>query len=108
MKRIYLASPYSHPDQNIRKLRFDQVCRVAAHLIAEGHIVFSPIAHSHPIANHMNNHNDSDFWTKLDLSFLNSWADEMIILMLDGYEKSEGIKREIEAAKKLSIPIKYI
>ena len=47
---IYLASPYSHPDAVVREQRFRDVCLAAARLIRAGQIVFSPIAHSHPIA----------------------------------------------------------
>ncbi|MCP4786572.1 MAG: DUF1937 family protein [Fuerstiella sp.] len=47
---IYLASPYSHSDANIREKRFRDVCRTAARLMRNGDVVFSPIAHGHPIA----------------------------------------------------------
>lgn len=41
---IYLASPYSDPSSDIRRARFEAVCRVAGHLMNEGLIVYSPIA----------------------------------------------------------------
>ena len=47
---IYLASPYSHPDATVREARFQAACRATASLIRAGHEVFSPIAHSHPLA----------------------------------------------------------
>lgn len=47
---IYLASPYTHSDVHVREWRFREACRAAAALLRAGITVFSPIAHSHPIA----------------------------------------------------------
>jgi hypothetical protein len=47
---IYLCSPYTHPDPAVREARYEAACRTAAHLMRSGKIVFSPIAHSHGIA----------------------------------------------------------
>jgi len=47
---IYLACPYSHPDSNVREYRFKMANRAAAKLMRDGHIVYSPISHTHPIA----------------------------------------------------------
>ena len=47
---IYLACPYSHPDNNVREHRFKMANRAAAKLMGEGHIIYSPISHTHPIA----------------------------------------------------------
>lgn len=102
---IYIASPYSHTDQAVRQQRFDAVCKYAAKLMSEGHNVFSPISHSHPISLHMDNSLDHDFWLKQDLSFLERWADEMVILMLPGWSESKGVDREIKAATKFNLPI---
>ncbi len=78
-KRIYLASPYSHEDEMVMKDRFDKVCAKAAELMARGYIVFSPIAHSHPIAQHLpiSYTTDFDHWMKQDLDYIEIWADEI-------------------------------
>ncbi len=47
---IYLASPYSHPDAVVREYRFRAACQAAASVMRSGQHVFSPIAHSHAIA----------------------------------------------------------
>ena len=47
---IYVASPYSHADARVREQRFDAACRAAAALMRDGQRVFSPVAHSAPIA----------------------------------------------------------
>ena len=48
--KIYLAGPYSHKDPLIREQRFKMLNKYAAHLMRQGHIVYSPISMSHPIA----------------------------------------------------------
>jgi len=108
MKKIYLASPYSHPDKAVCNDRFRAACKAAAKLMQDGYNVFSPIAHSRPIAQYIGNHLDHGFWLEQDLSFLNSWADEMWVLMVDGWQESEGIAAEIMHAEKIGLPVKYI
>lgn len=105
---MYLCSPYSHPDPAVRQHRFDAVCQYAAKLMSEGHNVFSPIAHSHPISLHLDNSLDHDFWLKQDLSFLERWADEMVVLCLPGWGESKGIVIEIKAAEQAHIPIREV
>ena len=46
---IYIASPYAHSDPEVRRLRFEQVCHYVAERMLQGAVVYSPIAHSHPI-----------------------------------------------------------
>lgn len=47
---IYLASPYSHADPAVQRHRYKEAQRATAEMMIEGRVVFSPIAHSHPIA----------------------------------------------------------
>ena len=47
---IYIASPYSHESQNVMRDRFHAVCEYAGRMMQAGKVVYSPIAHSHPIA----------------------------------------------------------
>ena len=105
---IYLAAPYSSPDPNIREQRFNAACKYAAQLMMEGHNVFSPLSHSHPISLHMDNSLDHDFWLKQDKSFLNWWADIVFILMLPGWKKSEGIEIERKYALERNIPVRKV
>lgn len=115
MSFIYLASPYSVKADvsnalaaRIRKTRFEKACRYAAKLMLEGNIVFCPIAHSHPIeVLGMDGIMDGDFWLKQDFAILQE-VDELRVLMLDEWEKSDGIKREILFAKELGIPVTYV
>lgn len=104
---IYLASPYSHPSAYIMHKRFKDVCAVAAKLMAEGKIIFSPIAHTHPIALAGKLPTDWSYWKEFDKEFLNV-CDSMIVLMLDGWKESVGIRAEIEYFTELGRPITYL
>lgn len=107
MKKIYLASPYSHPDPQVMENRFITICIVAGVLMSKGYTVFSPIAHSHPIAQHLCNPLNHGFWLEQDLQFLQNWADEMWVCMMDGWDASKGIQIEAQEAISNNINIKY-
>jgi len=47
MKKAYLCAPYSHPDPKVREARVDAADMMAAQLMEQGYIVFSPLSHSH-------------------------------------------------------------
>jgi len=106
-KKIYLASPYSDPNYLIEEQRFSDVCREVAKLMNSGYVVFSPIAHCHPVAKISYLPTDYSYWKDFGISFI-EWCDELWILMLDGWEKSKGIQGECETAKMLNRPIRYI
>lgn len=107
MKKIYLASPYSHDSAFIREERFLQVCKKAAELMLDGHIVFSPIAHSHPISKFIGNPNDSDFYLKQDFSFI-EWCDEVWVFAIGGWTESRGVTAEINQAALSGKPVRVI
>lgn len=103
---IYLASPYSHPDVIVRQNRFENVCRYAAFLMSRGDIVFSPIAHTHPIAIQGSLPLLWSYWKKVDIAFMKC-CNRMTILRLDGWKESEGIKEEMILAHTFEMPIDY-
>ena len=103
---IYLASPYSHPDQAVREQRFRDVCKVAADMMQHGEQVFSPIACSHPIAE-FGLPKDWEFWEVFDRWFIER-CEEFAILTLDGWKESKGVTAETQIAKELGKPIRYI
>lgn len=103
---IYLARPYSHPDPAVRQERFAAACRAAAELIRRGHVVFSPVAHSHAIAQH-GLPLDWRFWSRHDRRYLEA-CDEVAVLMLDGWRESVGVRAEIAIARELDKPVRYL
>ena len=104
---IYLATPYSHPDPQVMEQRYRDAVQITAGLTNCGYVVFSPIVHSHPLATNHKMATDWKFWERIDRVFLkkSSW---MIVAMMDGWDRSRGVKAEIEIAKELNIPIKYM
>ena len=105
---LYLASPYSHSDPEVREERYRDACRVAARLMVNGTIVFSPIAHTHPIAKYGNlDALDADFYLKQDKEML-IVCRVMYVLMLDGWDKSYGIGEEKKFANENNIPVGYL
>jgi nucleoside 2-deoxyribosyltransferase len=105
-RMIYLACPYSHPDIATVKARFEAANCAAARLIGAGEIVFSPISMTHPIAMVMGNHLSAD-WYAFDEAFMER-CDGMAVLLLDGWEESLGVAREIAWFEARGLPIRYI
>ena len=103
---IYLASPYSHADAAVREQRFRAACRAAARLMRAGQVVFSPIAHGHPIAMH-GLPTDWRFWEPFDREQLVR-CDEVVVLTLDGWRESAGVQAEIRIAVEFGLPVRYI
>ena len=103
---IYLAVPYSHKDPKVREERFKKANAVASDLIKRGNLVFSPISHSHPIAQEGALPIDWSFWKVFDYKLL-SICDELIVYCLDGWEESTGVQREIELAEAMELRISY-
>lgn len=104
---IYLACPYSHPSHDIMVDRFNAVNKAAAKLMGEGQYLFSPISHTHPIAECGELPRGWDFWEGYDRMMLNA-CDKLVVLTLDGWKESKGVQAEIEIAKEFGLPIEYM
>ncbi len=101
----YLASPYSHPDPAVMQERFEQACKAAAELMRVGVMVFSPIAHSHPIAQY-GLPKEWGFWQEYDRIML-AKCDRIIVLMLPGWQTSAGVRNELRFAVDAGLPVEY-
>lgn len=105
---VYLASPYSHPDPAVRHQRFEAVCRMAGRMMEQGQVVYSPIAHSHPISLTMSvSPVDHDFWLRQCFGVLLR-STKLAILTIDGWEASRGIMAELTFAQQHAIPVEFI
>ena len=104
---IYLASPYSHPDADVRRDRFERVCVAAGLLLENGHLVYSPIAHSHSIAELSYMATGWVDWSRLDAEMLRR-CDRVIVLMIDGWEESKGIMAEVALAEQMGMRVTYM
>jgi hypothetical protein len=98
-KLYYLASPYSkYPDGMVAA--FEDISCIAARLIGEGYKLFSPIAHSHPIALYGKlDQLSHDLWLALDEAIMQK-CDGIIVAKMDGWETSYGVTWEIDWFRK--------
>ena len=104
---IYLASPYTHPDPRVMESRDEQTCIAVGSLIKQGLHAYSPIAHSRSVALLSDLPHDFGFWNAYDTDMI-SRCDEVWVLMLDGWEDSEGVKAEIKIALDLNKKIRTL
>jgi nucleoside 2-deoxyribosyltransferase len=103
---IYLASPYSHTDPGVREERFRAACRATAALLRAGEVVFSPIVHSHALVEFALP-TAWAFWEFIDRAHLER-CDEVVVLMLDGWQESIGVGAEIGIARALGKPVRFL
>lgn len=95
----YMASPYSRYAPELERelaleKAFEDACAVAAALIAERVMVFSPIAHSHAICKHGGiNPLDHDVWLAADAPMMDA-SDCLVIVKLPGFDESYGVNYE--------------
>ena len=102
----YFATPYSHPDERVREYRFEMACEGAARLLEAGINVYCPIAHTHPISEHLGNL-PHEFWMRVDHPFLVD-ALGLIIGMLPGWSDSRGVMEEMRRTLDAEKPISYL
>jgi hypothetical protein len=103
----YLASPYSHSDGDVLQSRFAEAVRAAAWLSNLRVIAFSPIAHSHPMAVNHSLPGDWGFWKHFDEVFV-AQSSGVIVLTIDGWRESKGVKAEIELARLQGLPVYWM
>lgn len=103
---IYLAAPYSHESSIVMVERVNRINFVAANLIKQGYVVFSPITHNHSL---LSNTLKScwEYWKNYDLTML-SRCDTLLVLTIEGWEDSVGVQEEIRHAEDLGKDIIYI
>ena len=104
---IYLATPYSHPEKPTMLARFHAVNKVAAALMNRGFHVFSPISHSHPIAEAGDLPLSWDYWEKYDRIIL-GMCSSVLVLKIDGWDRSKGVLAEIEIARELGLLVNFV
>lgn len=103
----YLGSPYSKYPRGIG-LAHQNVCIAAGRLIAAGIAVYSPIAHTHPIALHAGmNPLDHEIWMPADQPLMDA-AKGLIVLKMEGWDKSYGLAYEIEIFTAMGLPVIYM
>jgi hypothetical protein len=91
----YLATPYSKYPAGIVQAHAD-ACAQAALLVKAGIPVYSPIAHTHPIAieGRLDPY-DHELWLEADRTFMEA-AKGLIVCEMEGWQASYGIECEIK------------
>lgn len=106
----YLSSPHSHEDYAVREARYHAALKTLGELLDQGLMVFSPIVHSHDLYKLPGwDKRPVDFvlWEKYDTELI-SRCDGILILMIDGWKESKGIKAEIEICRAQNKPVMYL
>lgn len=104
---LYIATPYSKYPHGKEQANID-ACKFAAILIGAGIPCFSPIAHSHAIAQLGGIDPDSHaIWLPADQPFIDRAA-AIVVVMMDGWRDSYGVSYEIDQFTKAEKPIFYL
>ena len=103
---VYLASPYSHSDPAVMRERFEKICEVSARFMRDGVNIFSPIAHTHPIAQY-GLQLGWDFWKDYDEKII-AVCGELWVCTMDGWQESKGVQAEIKIAERLEVPVRFV
>lgn len=104
---VYLATPYSHDDPDVRARRFHKVNAVAAEMMRQGVHVYSPVSHGHPIALAGDLPKGWDFWQQHCRTMM-SICGKMVVLMEEGWRESLGVQAEIAIAREMQVPVEFI
>jgi len=72
-----------------------------------GFVVFSPVALSALLVGWGSRPWDDPWWYEWSMAFLGK-ADEVWVLMLDGWLESKGVQDEIAKARELGKPVWYL
>ncbi len=104
---IYLATPYTHKNDEIREIRFRQACMIGAKLIEEGHRLFSPIVAYHPMSwygNFKTDYHTFGSFCKIHMSI----STILYIAEFSGWEDSVGVASEMLLAEQQGLPIFHV
>lgn len=106
-KLCYLATPYSKYKKGIH-YAFADAARVAAELLRNGVKVYSPIAHTHPLAIYgAIDPLDHAIWLPFDEAMMEA-ADALLVAKMQGWDESRGIKHEIDFFAERGKAIHYL
>jgi len=101
----YLACPHSHDDENVRTARYKASIVAMGWLMNSGEMIFNPLSHATEFGINMANW---EYWLKLDVIIIRKLCSSMTVLMIDGWEESKGVSMELELARNLKLPIRYL
>lgn len=104
---VYLATPYTKYPAGILAA-YKEAARIAGRLVGAGYIIFSPIAHTHPLAVYGEiDPLDHKLWMAFDAPFM-SMSGALAVAMMDGWDRSVGVKAEIDAFSAAGKPTYFV
>lgn len=109
MNIAYLAVPYTHSDPAIMQARYSAVTHAAAWLLTHREqYVFSPITHTHPIKMLAGLSDLWEQWAEYDTFVIEQLCSGIIVLQLEGWDRSVGVTAERELALSLRKPVELL
>lgn len=99
---IYLTSPFTSDDQSVELARLNQAISAQRCLLEMGLKVFGPLIHSLPFLAIPHKQ-----WMAIDCDILKA-CQVLVVLMLDGWKESKGVRIVIGKAEDLDISIEYL
>ncbi|HLD16226.1 MAG TPA: DUF1937 family protein [Coxiellaceae bacterium] len=108
MSFYYLSNPYQGTEAQ-RKERAHLAAETTLFLLKQGIPVFSPIVHNHSLVQEMPELSTEErrlLFLPFDFVMLKV-AKRMIVLKLEGWEHSHGVKAEINFCEEHHIPVVY-
>lgn len=109
MSYFYISNPYNGTEAE-KNHRAEVAARSCALLLKRGVHAWSPIVHNHSMLKTNNIFTLEERRTvvlNFDFTLLRA-SSGMIVLEIDGWDRSFGVNAEIELCRKLDIPIKYL
>jgi hypothetical protein len=104
---VYLATPYSDPDPNVRTQRNYLACKKSVELISTGkYLVYSPIVSAHPLVVGWGLQIGFGAWEELDKRMIDA-CDEVHVYCIPGWKESVGVTAEIKYARAIEKPVVY-
>jgi Domain of unknown function (DUF1937) len=104
---IFLSTPYSRYNEGLQAA-FEAACRLAGRLVINGLSIYSPIAHSHPIAFYGEiNPLDVKLWMRLNEPHIKA-ASAILVAEMAGWKDSDGVKSEMDAFALAGKPIYFV
>ena len=109
MRLIYLAGPYSHEDDNVKKQRVAEMEEALAFFArnAQNLCLYSPIVHWSSVAFNHDLPHDAHWWMEQDF-FMIRQSSAMWVLTIEGWKTSFGVGQELEFAESINRDILYV
>lgn len=103
---IYVAAPYGDPDPSVVAQRMQAYLTVDAILLKQGKFTVSPLA-KHFGLTVSQSPSDWKYWQSYSRAMLDQ-CEALIVIKLNGWDHSVGVKGEIEYAHHINLPIYYV